>query len=66
MPSEQQLQKALQEQKDLERELELLNKGQDAKLSAESIMQYIEKNEEGLIDEENNPWISGGKNCTIL
>eukprot|EP00485_Elphidium_margaritaceum_P023880 CAMPEP_0202712206 /NCGR_PEP_ID=MMETSP1385-20130828/35497_1 /ASSEMBLY_ACC=CAM_ASM_000861 /TAXON_ID=933848 /ORGANISM="Elphidium margaritaceum" /LENGTH=66 /DNA_ID=CAMNT_0049372165 /DNA_START=95 /DNA_END=295 /DNA_ORIENTATION=+ len=66
MPSEQQLQKALQEQRDLERELQLLEKAADPKESAERLMNFIANTQEGLVDAENNPWLGGGCSCQIL
>ena len=63
MPSESQLQKALQEQRDLERELKLLNEAEDARNSANRIGDFIAKTQEALCDPEN-PWISGKGPCS--
>ena len=68
MPSEQQLQRALQEQRDLEKELELLNNANDPRKSADRLTQYIANTKEGLTDQENNPWLGpdGCVGCIIL
>ena len=66
MPSEQQLQRALQEKRDLEQELDLLNNAQDAEQTAHRLMDYIANTKEGLTDPEN-PWLAnGGCSCQIL
>ena len=62
MPSEAQLQKALQEQRDLERELKLLNEAKDGRESADRLMNYISDTQEGLTDPEN-PWIANTGPC---
>eukprot|EP01084_Bolivina_argentea_P114844 204375_1 len=59
MPSQQQLQKALQELRDLELELYLLNKAQDAAISSKNMMEYIANTPDRLAS-EINPWVDGG------
>eukprot|EP00484_Ammonia_sp_Unknown_P030743 CAMPEP_0197049972 /NCGR_PEP_ID=MMETSP1384-20130603/24993_1 /TAXON_ID=29189 /ORGANISM="Ammonia sp." /LENGTH=66 /DNA_ID=CAMNT_0042482323 /DNA_START=108 /DNA_END=308 /DNA_ORIENTATION=+ len=66
MPSEQQLQKALQEKRDLERELELLNDAVDGKECSDRIMDYIAKTDEGLVDPENGWLLASGCTCIVL
>eukprot|EP00483_Globobulimina_turgida_P006299 UN06309 len=66
MPSEQQLQKALQEQRDLEREFELLTTAQNPQESSARIMAFISNTQEGLTDPENH-WINNDDcSCQIL
>ena len=65
MPSEMQLQRALQEQKDLERELQLLNEARPANESVNRIKQFIVNTQEGLVDEENT-LPTPGCGCIIL
>ena len=65
MPSEQQLQRALQEQRDLEQELELLNNAEDASEASNRLMEYIANTKEGLTDEDN-PWLKEVGCCIIL
>lgn len=62
MPSEAQLQKALQEQRDLERELQLLNEATDGRESAARLSAFIAKTQEGLTDPENH-WIAPSGMC---
>ena len=67
MPSEQQLQRALQEQRDLEKELSLLNNANNATESVNRLIAHIVNTKEGLTDHENNDWIQpGGCGCKIL
>ena len=48
MPSEQQLQRALQEQRDLEQELDLLNKAEEGAVAADRLRDFIATKPEGL------------------
>eukprot|EP00483_Globobulimina_turgida_P001264 UN01266 len=65
MPSQQQLEKAEQERKDLERELQLLENAADPVQSAKRIMDYIAETEEPLFDPEN-PMVHNTGCCLIL
>ena len=68
MPSEAQLQKALQEQRDLQKELALLNQAEDPRQSSKRLQDYIIRTQEGLTDQENL-WITGGScsdGCILL
>lgn len=67
MPSEQQMNSAIREREELERELKYLEEADDPQNAADRIINYIEKTQEGLVDQENNPWIQpSGCCCTIL
>ena len=65
MPSEQQLHSALREKADLEKELQSLTDAADPVESANRIMAFIERNEEGLIAEDNQ-WIQDKPVCTLF
>ena len=66
MPSELQLQRALQEIQDLKRELDLLNKACPAEESANRIRQFIIDTPEALADETNSPYPNPGCCCILL
>ena len=66
MPSEQQLNSALREKADLEQELRSLEEADDPQDATHRIMDFIANTNEGLIDEENNPWLQSGGCCIIL
>ena len=65
MPSEAQLQKAQNEKRDLERELEMLEDAEDPSKAVQRIMDYIINNEEPLVMADN-PWNEGSTCCVIL
>ena len=62
MPSEQQLHSAMREKADLEKELQSLIDAADPVESANRIMEFIEREEEGLTAEENH-WIQDKPVC---
>ena len=66
MPSEQQLNSALREKQDLERELKSLQEADDPQNAADRIMNYISETQEGLVDMDNNPWIQPSGCCCII
>ena len=65
MPSEQQLHSAMREKADLEKELQSLTEAADPVESAHRIMQFIERQEEGLTAEDNH-WIQDKPVCDHL
>ena len=66
MPSEAQYQRTLQEKRDLEKELELLNNATDANESAERIRNYIANTKEGLTDPDTTWLTPVGFGCCII
>eukprot|EP00485_Elphidium_margaritaceum_P001765 CAMPEP_0202694538 /NCGR_PEP_ID=MMETSP1385-20130828/8375_1 /ASSEMBLY_ACC=CAM_ASM_000861 /TAXON_ID=933848 /ORGANISM="Elphidium margaritaceum" /LENGTH=66 /DNA_ID=CAMNT_0049350403 /DNA_START=115 /DNA_END=315 /DNA_ORIENTATION=+ len=66
MPSQQQLEKAEQEKRDLERELQLLENAEDASDSAKRIMEFISGTDEPLVDPDNTLANGGGCACIVL
>ena len=67
MPSQEQYQRALQELRDLEKELELLNNATDPRESGDRLKKYIVNTKEGLTDQENNHWLApDGCGCILL
>jgi hypothetical protein len=64
MPSQEQLDRALAEKADLERELQLLSKAKPPEESAAQIIEFVKTHEEPLLDPQNqNP---GGCSCAVL